>query len=69
MDDQSIVELYRQHSERSAAETSSKYGQYCLQSRTHILANREAAKESVHDAGLSAWNGLPPHRLPFYRHF
>ena len=62
MEDQQIVALYWDRSERAIAETSAKYGSYCHAIAFQILASGEDAEESVNDTWLAAWNAMPPHR-------
>lgn len=62
MDDRQIVALYWARSEQAIAETSAKYGGYCLEIALRILSVREDAEECVNDAWLRAWNAMPPHR-------
>ena len=62
MDDQKIVDLYWQRSEKAIEETDSKYGGYCFSIAYNVLANNEDAEESVSDTYMAAWNNLPPHR-------
>ena len=62
MDDQKIVDLYWQRSEKAIEETDSKYGGYCFSIAYNVLANSEDAEESVSDTYMAAWNKLPPHR-------
>ena len=62
MDDQRIVELYWERSEKAVSETASKYGKYCYSIAYNVLANNEDAEESVNDTYMDAWNSIPPHR-------
>ena len=62
MDDQRIVELYWERSEKAVSETASKYGNYCYSIAYNVLANNEDAEESVNDTYMDAWNSIPPHR-------
>ena len=62
MDDQAIVELYWNRSDRALTETATKYGAYCYSIAYNILTNREDAEESVSDAYLAAWSTIPPKR-------
>ena len=47
MDDQKIVDLYWQRSEKAIEETDSKYGGYCFSIAYNVLANKEDAKKSI----------------------
>lgn len=62
MDDQIIVDLYFQRSEKAITETAVKYGNYCYSIAFNILNNNEDAEESVNDTYNDAWNSIPPHR-------
>lgn len=62
MEDERIVDLYWQRSEKAVSETSAKYGRYCYAIACRILSSTEDAEESVNDTWLDAWNSMPPHR-------
>lgn len=62
MDDDKIVELFWQRSERALKECSRKFGNYCLSIAGRILSDREAAEECLNDTWLRAWNAMPPSR-------
>lgn len=62
MEDNEIVELYLERSERAVAETAAKYGRYCRTVAYNVLRSSEDADESVNDAYLALWNSIPPHR-------
>ena len=69
MDDNEIISLYWQRSERAIAETAAKYGNYCAAIARRILQNPEDTEECVSDTWLHAWNRIPPDRpdpLPVY---
>jgi RNA polymerase sigma-70 factor (ECF subfamily) len=69
MEDQEIVDLFWQRSERAISETESKYGAYCRSVAGRILQNEEDAEECVSDTWLHAWNAMPadrPTRLSLY---
>ena len=61
MEDEQILELYRQRDESAIRETERKYGKYLTKIAHGILANAEDSRESVSDAYLGAWNSIPPH--------
>lgn len=63
MDDQAIIDLYFDRSERAISETALKYGNYCFSIAFNILADKEDSEESVNDTYMAAWNNIPP-RLP-----
>ena len=62
MEDKKIVELYWQRDEAAIAETSAKYGNYCMSIAVNILNQLEDARECVNDTYMSAWNAMPPQR-------
>ena len=62
MDDELIVKLYWERSEKAIAETDLKYGSYCTRIAYNILQSKEDAEESVNDTYMDAWNSMPPHR-------
>lgn len=62
MDDNKIVDLYWERSEKAIAETSTKYGRYCNFIAYNILQNFEDSDECVNDTYIKAWNSMPPHR-------
>ena len=45
MDDEAILNLYRQRDSRAVAETEAKYGRLCLSVARNILSNREDSEE------------------------
>lgn len=62
MQDNDIVELYWQRSERAIVETACKYGKYAHSIAYNILHNNADAEECVNDAYLHLWNAIPPAR-------
>lgn len=62
MDDNIIVDLYFQRSEKAIIETATKYGNYCYSIAYNILSSNEDAEESMNDTYNDAWNSIPPHR-------
>ncbi len=62
MDDQRIIELFWQRSEKAIIETASKYGRYCHYIAYNILQDNEDAEECVNDTYLNAWNSIPPQK-------
>ena len=62
MNDQDIVALYWQRSERAIDETAQKYGSYCRCIAYNILENGEDADECLNDTWLAAWNAMPDKR-------
>lgn len=62
MEDEQIVQLYWERSDRAIPETEEKYGAYCGSIARNILQSPEDAEECVNDTWLGAWNAMPPHR-------
>ena len=62
MDDQQIIDLYWDRSERAISETDAKFGKYCYSIAYNILTNHEDAEESVSDTYMAAWKAMPPRR-------
>ena len=60
MDDEAIILLYNQRSERAIEETSRKYGGLCRSIAYDILQSNEDTEECVNDTYLSLWNSIPP---------
>lgn len=69
MEDERIVELFFERSERAIAEVSTKYGGYCRRVVSNILHSPEDAEECLNDAYLAAWNSIPPARPQVLRTF
>lgn len=69
MEDERIVELFFERSERAIAEVSAKYGGYCHRVVSNILQSPEDAEECLNDAYLAAWNSIPPARPQVLRTF
>ena len=62
MDDQRIIELYLERSEKAIEETRLKYGRYCQTIAFNILGSDPDAEECVNDTYLEAWNKMPEDR-------
>jgi RNA polymerase sigma-70 factor (ECF subfamily) len=62
MEDEAIIELYWQRSERAIEETRVKYGAYCYQIAFNLLRSPEDAEETVSDTYHAAWNAMPPEK-------
>ena len=69
MNDNTIIDLYWQRSERAIQETDTQYGSYCYQIAYNILINREDAQECVSDTYMVAWKAMPPRRPPLLATF
>lgn len=62
MEDDRIVELYRQRDESAIKESAAKYGAYCGKIAYDILHSVQDAEECVNDTWLRAWNAIPPEK-------
>ena len=62
MQDDQIVELYRQRDEAAIKETAQKYGSYCYRIAYDILHSEQDAEECVNDVYMRAWESIPPHK-------
>lgn len=60
MDDERIIELFFQRSERAIRELDMKYGKACHTLSYNIVNDTQDAEECVNDAYLGAWNTIPP---------
>lgn len=69
MDDEKIIELYWERSEKAVSETAKKYGKYCRYIAFNILQSDEDSEECVNDTYLKAWNAIPPRRPEKLRTF
>lgn len=62
MDDNKIIDLFFERSERAIAELSNKYGKICTKVSMNVLNDILDAEECVNDAYLGVWNAIPPNR-------
>lgn len=62
MEDQLIIKLFYERSEKAIDELSKKYGKLCSSVSYNILKNEEDVEECVNDTFLTAWNTIPPER-------
>lgn len=62
MDDEKIIELYFERSERAISESGAKYGAYCFKVAFNILDNHEDSEECVNETWFRSWNAIPPKR-------
>lgn len=69
MEDQKIVALYWERSERAISETANKYGKYCYHIAHNILCSREDSEECVNDTYMRAWNSMPQQRPAMLKAF
>ena len=69
MEDTAIVDLYFARDEAALAESSRKYGSFCMAVAMNILSVREDAEECVNDTWLTAWHKIPPEKPVCLRAF
>ena len=62
MEDNKIVDLYFERTERAIEETRKKYGKYCRGVASNILASDEDIEECLNDTYLTLWERIPPER-------
>ena len=62
MEDQDIVALFWQRSERAIPETEARYGRLLLALCRNLLDDGRDAEECVSDTLLALWNAIPPAR-------
>lgn len=60
MDDNRIIELFLERSEKAISELSLKYGGVCMKIAQNVLNNYQDAEECVNDTYLSVWDTIPP---------
>lgn len=61
MDDQTIVQMFRDRNEDAVAEAGKRYREYCLYIADNVLRDRQDSEECLNDVLLAAWNSIPPH--------
>lgn len=62
MDDNEIVELYWNRTEKAIIEAQRKYDKYLKTIAYNILQDEEDAKECVNDTYLKTWSSIPPNK-------
>lgn len=62
MDDNKIIELYFERSERAIAETDKKYGSYARCVCRRVLGDVHESEECVNDTYQKLWESIPPTR-------
>lgn len=60
MEDQAIIDLFLERSERGIVELISKYGRAVTKIASNILADPLDAEECANDTYLGVWNSIPP---------
>lgn len=66
MEDNEIIELFWQRSQRAIAETDQKYGGRLQTLSMNILHDRQDTEECVNDTYHATWNTLPPERPNYF---
>ncbi len=61
VDDQQIVKLFWDRSERALEELACRYERLVFSVTRNILGDEEDAAECVNDTYLGVWNAIPPH--------
>lgn len=67
MEDVQIIGLFWKRDENAIREADRKYGAYCFTIASHILSDKEDAKECVNDVWQKAWESIPPNRPKNFR--
>lgn len=62
MEDNKIIALYFERSEKAISESHAKYGKYCYKIAKNILTSHEDAEECVSDTWFKAWGVIPPQK-------
>lgn len=60
MEDQMIIQLFYERSEKAIDELARKYGRLCKAVSFKIIGNEQDAEECINDAYLAVWNTIPP---------
>lgn len=60
LEDQLIIKLFYERSERAIDELAKKYGKLCKAVALRITGNEQDAQECINDAYLAVWNTIPP---------
>ena len=60
MQDDEIMQLFRNRDEAAIREADKQYGKGCRKIAREILGNAEDAEEAVNDMWLRIWNSIPP---------
>ena len=60
MEDNQIIELFKNRSEQAINELSQKYGLVCKKVSNNILNDQRDTEECINDAYLWVWNTIPP---------
>lgn len=60
LEDQLIIKLFYERSEKAIDELAKKYGKLCKAVSLRIIGNEQDAEECINDAYLAVWNTIPP---------
>lgn len=60
LEDQMIIQLFFERSEKAIESVSRKYGNLCKSISYRIVRNEQDVEECLNDAYLAAWNTIPP---------
>lgn len=60
MENNDIITLFSERSEKAIDELANKYGRLCKRIANKILHSNEDADECVNDTYLQVWNSIPP---------
>ena len=60
MEDEKIIELLFQRSEKGLYEIQQQYGKLCFKIIHNLLQDTEDTKECINDVYLGVWNAIPP---------
>ena len=69
MEDNDIIQLYWDRSEKAITETQNKYSRFLLHIAAGILQNKQDMEEAENDTYLRVWNAVPtdrPSHFPAY---
>lgn len=60
MEDEKIIEMFFERSEKAIQALDSKYGKMCHNLSYRIVNDRQDTEECVNDAYFAVWNAIPP---------
>lgn len=67
MEDEKILELYRDRDEQAIRETIAQYESYCRTVALGILSNEADVEEVLSEVWLRAWESIPPQEPEYLR--
>lgn len=67
MEDEKIMELLFQRSDRALLQIKQQYGKILDIMTFHIVGNREDTEECINDLLFAVWNSIPPNRPSRFR--